>query len=115
MVELLTMRFAVEEGGFILKCSRRDFVKASSASLVCGSSALHGAMASAKMLNLPLALQLYSVRDLLPKEYAGTLKEIGALGYKEVESAGYFNHSAAEVKTAMSNAGLKLVGAHHSS
>jgi sugar phosphate isomerase/epimerase len=37
------------------------------------------------------------------------------LGYKEVESAGYFNHTAAEVKTAMKNAGLKLVSAHHPS
>jgi sugar phosphate isomerase/epimerase len=98
-----------------LKYSRRDFVKAGSASLLVGSSALHGAKASAKTLNLPLALQLYSVRDLLPKDYAGTLKEISALGYKEVESAGYFNHTSAEVKTAMSNAGLKLVGAHHPS
>ncbi len=95
--------------------SRRDFVKAGSASLICGSSALHAAKASPETLHLPLALQLYSVRDLLPKDYAGTLKEIGALGYKEVESAGYFNHSAAEVKAAMNNAGLKLVGAHHPS
>jgi len=99
----------------ILKYSRRDFVKASSASLIVGSSALHAARIGAKTLKLPLALQLYSVRGLLPKDYAGTLKEIGALGYKEVESAGYFNHTAAEVKKAMDDAGLKLVGAHHPS
>jgi sugar phosphate isomerase/epimerase len=90
-------------------------VKAGSASLLCGSSALHAGKLSAKTLNLPLALQLYSVRQLLPTDYNGTLKEIGALGYKEVESAGYFNHTAAEVKTAMNNAGLKLVSAHHPS
>ena len=84
-------------------------------SLIFGSSALHAGKLAAKTLNLPLALQLYSVRQLLPTDYDGTLKEISALGYKEVESAGYFSHTAAEVKTAMSNAGLKLVGAHHSS
>ena len=104
-----------KERGYILKYSRRDFVKAGSASLICGSSALHAAKVNTETLHLPLALQLYSVRDLLPKDYAGTLKEIGALGYKEVESAGYFNHSATEVKTAMHNAGLKLIGAHHPS
>jgi sugar phosphate isomerase/epimerase len=98
-----------------LNCSRRDFVKAGSMSLIFGSSALHAGKLAAKTLNLPLALQLYSVRQLLPTDYDGTLKEISALGYKEVESAGYFSHTAAEVKTAMSNAGLKLVGAHHSS
>jgi sugar phosphate isomerase/epimerase len=67
------------------------------------------------MLHVPLGLQLYSVRDLLPKDYAGTLKQLGALGFKEVESAGYFDHSAAEVKQAMKDAGLHLVSAHYSS
>ena len=33
------------------------------------------------------------------------LKQIGALGYREVESAGYYNHSASDVKQAMSGAG----------
>jgi sugar phosphate isomerase/epimerase len=64
---------------------------------------------------LPLALQLYSVRQLLPTDYAGTLKEIGVLGYREVEAAGYFNRPAAEIKQAMDNAGLKLVSAHYPS
>jgi sugar phosphate isomerase/epimerase len=66
-------------------------------------------------LHLPLAIQLYSVRELLPKDYAGTLKQLGDLGYREVESAGYFNRSAAEVKQAMDAAGLKLVSAHYPS
>ena len=99
----------------ILNYSRRDFVKTGSASLICGSSALHAGKLNARTLNLPLGLQLYSVRQVVPTDYEGTLKEIGALGYKEVESAGYFNHTAAEVKTAMNNAGLKLVSAHHPS
>ena len=71
--------------------------------------------AFAKNLNLPLGIQLYSVRDLLPKDYLGTLKELTALGYKQVEAAGYYNHSAAEVKQAIADAGLNLLSAHHSS
>jgi sugar phosphate isomerase/epimerase len=55
------------------------------------------------------------VREILPQDYAGTLKQIGSLGFREVESAGYYNHSAADVKQAMSNAGLQLVSAHYSS
>lgn len=98
----------------MLKHSRRDFLKAGSASLI-SAAALHASKLPAKTLNLPLALQLYSVRELLPTDYAGTLKEIGALGYREVESAGYFNHTAAEVKQAMDNARLKLLSSHHSS
>jgi sugar phosphate isomerase/epimerase len=98
-----------------LKHSRRKFIKTGSASLVYSSSLRHAAGLEAKTLNLPLALQLYSVRQLLPTDYDGTLKEIGALGYREVEAAGYFNHTAAEVKQAMDNARLKLVSAHYSS
>src|SRR6202046_5455644 len=101
--------------GSILKHSRRGFLKVGSASPVYSSSLLQAAKLDAKTLNLPLAIQLYSVRQLLPTDYDGTLKEIGALGYREVEAAGYFNHTAAEVKQAMDNAGLKLVSAHYSS
>ncbi|MEO8737509.1 MAG: sugar phosphate isomerase/epimerase [Edaphobacter sp.] len=107
--------FSTKERGFILKQSRRSFIKTSSASLLCGSALLHGRNLYAETLKVPLGLQLYSVREQLPTNYAGTLKQIGALGYREVESAGYFNHSAAEVKQAMDDAKLKLVSAHYSS
>jgi sugar phosphate isomerase/epimerase len=93
--------------------SRRDFVKAGSASLIYGSTAVRGLYA--QTLHVPLGLQLYSVREILPNDYDGTLKKIGSLGYREVESAGYFQHTATEVKQAMSNAGLHLVSAHYSS
>jgi sugar phosphate isomerase/epimerase len=68
----------------------------------------------ASPFGLPIGLQLYSVRELLPKDYEGTLKQIAALGYQEVESAGYFDHTVPQVKAAMSAAGLHLVSAHYS-
>jgi sugar phosphate isomerase/epimerase len=69
--------------------------------------------AFANVLGLPIGLQLYSVREFLPKDFGGTLKQLGAMGYQEVEAAGFFNHSAAEVKQAMSDAGLRCVSAHY--
>jgi hypothetical protein len=101
--------------GVVVKQSRRDFVKAGSASLIYGSALLESSKSYAKTLHVPLGLQLYSVRDLLPKDYDGTLKQIGSIGFREVESAGYYDHSAAQVKQAMSSAGLHLVSAHYSS
>lgn len=95
--------------------SRRDFLTAGSAALVYGSALLRTSKLYAQSLGVPLGLQLYSVREVLPKDYAGTLKEIGNLGYREVEAAGYFNHTAAEVKQAMAAANLRLVSTHHSS
>ncbi|HEY6414006.1 MAG TPA: sugar phosphate isomerase/epimerase [Edaphobacter sp.] len=93
--------------------SRRDFLK--TGSLLCGASMLPTSKLHAQTLHLPLAIQLYSVRELLPNDYAGTLKQLGDLGYREVESAGYFNRTAPEVKQALDNAGLKLVSAHYPS
>ena len=43
-------------------------------------------------------LQLYSVRDFTQKDLAYTLKKVAEIGYKYVEFAGFFGHSAEEVK-----------------
>jgi len=89
--------------------SRRAFVKTAAACAV----ALETRQLWANPLGRPIGLQLYSVREFLPTDYAGTLKQLGAMGYQEVEAAGFFNHSAAEVKQAMSDAGLRCVSAHY--
>jgi sugar phosphate isomerase/epimerase len=49
----------------------------------------------------------------LPTDYAGTLKQIGALGYKEVEAAGFYNMPVEQVKAALKAAGLRCVSAHY--
>lgn len=64
-------------------------------------------------LKLPIGLQLYSVRELLPKDFAGTLAKVKADGYTEVEAAGYFDKPAAEFRKAMDVAGLRCVSTHH--
>jgi sugar phosphate isomerase/epimerase len=89
--------------------SRRTFVRTAAAS----AAMLATRRLWANPLGLPLGLQLYSVRDFLPKDYAGTLKQLGAMGYQEVEAAGFFDHSAADVKLAMTDAGLRCVSAHY--
>ncbi|HWZ51908.1 MAG TPA: sugar phosphate isomerase/epimerase [Granulicella sp.] len=63
---------------------------------------------------MPIGLQLYSVREMLAKDYEGTLKQVAALGYQEVEAAGYFGHTPEQVKQAMQSAGLRCVSSHHS-
>jgi len=99
-----------------LNSTRRLFLKTSSAALLSTTlPQTRSLFAAAPTPHVPLGLQLYSVRQLLPKDFDGTLKDVGALGYREVESAGYFDHSPAEVKKAMAAANLHLVSAHHSS
>jgi sugar phosphate isomerase/epimerase len=68
---------------------------------------------AAKPVAQPVGLQLYSVRDLLPKDFDGTLAKLRAAGYTEVEAAGYYNRTAAEFRHAMDQAGLRCVSTHH--
>jgi sugar phosphate isomerase/epimerase len=87
--------------------SRRRFIALSAGTLAATR------LAQAYPLGLPLGMQLYSVRTMLPKDFAGTLKQVGALGYKQVEAAGFYDHSVDEVKAAMQAAGLACVSAHY--
>jgi sugar phosphate isomerase/epimerase len=93
--------------------SRRSFLKTASASAAAAAffTGLPRLMANA--LDLPLGLQLYSVRDILPKNYDGTLRQLSAIGFREVEAAGFFGKTPQEVKQAMSQAGLRCVSAHY--
>jgi sugar phosphate isomerase/epimerase len=93
--------------------TRRNFIQSATAAAVYSSSLLRCDRLMASPFGLPIGLQLYSVREMMAKDYEGTLNQIGALGYQEVEAAGYFDHSSDQVKSAMSAAGLKCVSAHY--
>jgi sugar phosphate isomerase/epimerase len=95
------------------RISRRTFLQTASASAAGAAVWMRAPRLMANPLGLPIGLQLYSVRDLLPKDYEGTLRQLGALGYQEVEAAGFFGHNPSEVKQAMEHAGLHLVSAHY--
>ena len=43
-------------------------------------------------------LQLFSVRDITGNDLEGTLRAVAEMGYKYVEYAGFFGHSAEQVK-----------------
>ncbi len=59
-----------------------------------------------------IALQLYSVRDELQKDFAGTLKAVAAMGYQAVEFAGLYGHAPEEVRVLCREAGLIPLAAH---
>jgi sugar phosphate isomerase/epimerase len=91
--------------------SRRSFLKATGA--VAAAACMGAGRLNAAPLKLPIGLQLYSVRDLLPKDFDGTLAKIRAAGYTEVEAAGYFDKPAAEFRKGMDKAGLRCISTHH--
>jgi sugar phosphate isomerase/epimerase len=59
-----------------------------------------------------LGMQLYTVRDVLAKDFEGTLAKIAAIGYKEVEFAGYHSQSPKQVKDVLTRHGLTAPAAH---
>src|SRR5580692_9456477 len=90
--------------------SRRTFLKASAAAAATTAAARR---LNAAPLSLPIGLQLYSVRELLPKDFDGTLHQLAAAGYVEVEAAGYFGRTAADFRHSMDQAGLRCISTHY--
>jgi sugar phosphate isomerase/epimerase len=61
---------------------------------------------------LPVMLQLYNVREELTKDFAGTLQQVSAMGYKYVELAGLYGKTPQEFLAGLKKAGLAAVSAH---
>jgi sugar phosphate isomerase/epimerase len=91
--------------------SRRGFL-AGGAAAIGGISAI-ARRAAADPIGLPIGLQLYTVRGRAAKDFEGTLKEVAAIGYQEVELYSFFDRKAAEVRRALEGAGLECVSAHY--
>ncbi len=100
--------------------NRRHFIQASAAAL--GGLALGGCARekadAAREATAPghrlerIGLQLYTVRTLMEKDFAGTLENVAAIGYKEVEFAGYFGHGPEDVKALLGRLGLTAPSTH---
>jgi sugar phosphate isomerase/epimerase len=61
---------------------------------------------------VPVALQLWSVREEMKRDFAATVGEVARMGYAGVELAGYGNLDAAGAKAALDAAGLRVAGMH---
>lgn len=63
-------------------------------------------------MSIEYGLQLFSVRDVTGTDLEGTLKAVAEMGYKYVEYAGFFGHSAETVAAWQDKYGLKCSGTH---
>jgi sugar phosphate isomerase/epimerase len=60
----------------------------------------------------PIALQLYTVRDLLAQDYEGLVRKVADMGYVGVETANMFGDSPASAARLFRELGLTVSGAH---
>jgi sugar phosphate isomerase/epimerase len=93
--------------------TRREF-------LSCGGLALAGATlgtslsasAQASVRQIPLGLQLYSLREQCKADLPGMLAAVSKIGYKGVEFAGYHGRNAKELRKMLDDNGLVACGTH---
>ena len=62
--------------------------------------------------DLPVALQLYTVRDDMGADFLGTLQKVKEMGYDGVEFAGLFGHEPKQVNEWCESVGLVPISAH---
>jgi sugar phosphate isomerase/epimerase len=74
-------------------------------------SALVSAPVRARRLDR-VGIQLYTLRRVAANDLAGTLAQLAALGYKEIEFAGYYNQSPAAVRAMLDKHGLTAPSTH---
>jgi sugar phosphate isomerase/epimerase len=90
--------------------NRRNFLKTAVTATAC-SSAL-SRLAWASPMSLPIGIQLYAVRTALTSDAAGTLEKLHAIGYREVETAGFAGKTAPQFRKLIDAAGLHCPSAH---
>lgn len=62
--------------------------------------------------NLPVALQLYTVRDAMEADFLGTLTQVKEMGYDGVEFAGLFGVEPKQINEWCKTLGLTPISAH---
>ena len=63
-------------------------------------------------MTTPIALQLYTLRDLLAQDFEGTIRKVSEMGYLGVETANMFGDSPDSAARLFRKLGLTVSGAH---
>jgi sugar phosphate isomerase/epimerase len=104
--------------------SRRDFCKTAAAQAATASFIFSGALdAHANPLGMPLGCQTWPVREMIAKDFPGTIKQLAQAGFQTIELcspvgyadsgfAGLAKYSGAELRKILSDAGVTCVSSH---
>ena len=99
--------------------NRRQFINRSALLLAASGIASQQmfARAMAESNKGRIGVQLYSVKDELPKDFVGTLKKLSDIGYSEIEPYGFngekfFDRTMKELSSLVGDMGMVISGSH---
>ena len=103
--------------------SRRDFVKTTATTTAAGFMLATGLRLRANPLGLPIGCQTWPVRNMIAKDFPGTIKQLAAAGFQTVELcspvgyadsgfAGLAKYRGSELRTILSDAGVSCISSH---
>ena len=91
--------------------SRRNFLKTAAIAGVAAAAPWQRVLAQSRRVG-SIGLQLYSLRREMRQDFEGTLSRLAELGFEEMEFAGYFDKSPAEVRRILDGFGMTSPAAH---
>jgi sugar phosphate isomerase/epimerase len=59
-----------------------------------------------------IGVQLYTVREEMKRDFEGTIAKVASIGYREVEFAGYFDHTPQQVRAILDKNKLTAPSVH---
>jgi len=104
--------------------SRREFLKNAATQTAAAGFLCAGALdLRANPLGMPLGCQTWPVRDMIAKDFPGTLKQLAGAGFQSIELcspvgyadsgfAGLAKYSGAELRKILGDAGVTCVSSH---
>src|SRR2546429_128847 len=109
-----------------MSMSRRDFFKnAATQAAVIGFISAGGLELRANPLGMPIGCQTWPVRDMVAKDFPGTIKQLAEAGFQTIELcspvgyadsgfAGLAKYSGTELRRILGDAGVTCVSSHFS-
>jgi sugar phosphate isomerase/epimerase len=91
--------------------NRRSFLVSAGAGIAAGTLGSSIVFAN-HHIKIPLGIQLWTVKSEAEKDLEGTLRKVYAAGFREIEFAGYYGKTPADLGKLMKDIGFKLVSTH---
>src|SRR5467141_5360077 len=110
--------------GGVMSMSRRDFFKnAATQAAAIGFISAGGLELRANPLGMPIGCQTWPVRDMVAKDFPGTIKQLAEAGFQTIELcspvgyadsgfAGLAKYRGAELRKILDDAGVTCVSSH---